>query len=314
MPLIKTILFDLSHNEMLNIDDKDFDEFSNFLKRLNLVVKKNEREQLTKKVLDKTDLFVIGNPIDNYFSSVEVKSVVDFVRNGGRLLLLSEYGSDFLQKTNLNDISSKFGIFFEKNIVKEANSINQNCTSLLHIQSFQDHNITKNIRELNIGGTCSLFLNSEAKPLLITPDNSYWSEIYNASSEQWIREEEKPLIISAFTEFGKGKVAAIGDIDIFTSNSKMGIKSLDNRKFLQNLINWLVEPVEESKVTSFVLDQIGELQYEIKESNKILNNIIETLTILEKRITNIEENSEIYSQNLSHENSFESKSLQEDKL
>jgi len=299
---------------MLNIDDKDFKEFSNFLKRINLSIKRNEREQITKEILDKADIFVIGNPIDNYFSSVEVKSVVDFVRKGGRLLLLSEYGSDSLQKTNLNDISGKFGIFFEKNIVKEANSINQNCTSLLHLQNFLDHNITKNLRELNIGGTCSLFLNRKAKPLLITPEDLFWSEIYNASSEQWIREEKKQLIVSAFTEFGKGKVAAIGDIDIFTSNSRMGIKSLDNRKFLQNLINWLVEPVKGSKVTSFVLDQLGDLQYEIKESNKILNNIIETLTILEKRISNLEENSEIYSQNLIQERSFESDSLQEDKL
>lgn len=300
---------------MLNIDDKDFHEFSNFLKRLNLSVKRNEQEQITKKVLDKTDLFVIGNPIDNYFSSIEVKSVVDFVRSGGSLLILSEYGSDFLQKTNVNDISGKFGIFFEKNIVKEANSVNLNCTSLLHIQSFPDHSITKNIREINIGGICSLFLNREAKPLLVTPGNSFWTEIYNASSEQWIKEEEKQLIIAAYTEFGKGKVAALGDIDIFTSNSRMGITSLDNRKFLQNLINWLAEPVEESKVTSFVLDQLGDLHYEIKESNKILNNIIETLTILEKRITNLEENSEVNSQNLNHEKSFESNSLlQEDKL
>jgi len=299
---------------MLNIDDEEFSEFFNLLKRLNVKMKRNDQDHLTKEVLDSIDLLVIGNPIDDYFSSSEVKDVVDFVRGGSSLLLLSEYGADFLQKTNLNDISGKFGIFFEKNIVKEANSVNDNCTSILHIQKFAEHKITKQLREINIGGTCSLFLNKNAKSLIQTPGTSFWSEEYDKSSEQWIKDEEKPQIISACVEFGKGKVVAIGDIDIFTSNSRIGINSMDNRKFLQNNINWLIEPVEESKVISFVLNQLGDLQYEMKESNKILNNIIETLTILEKRISNLEENTDLYSQNLEQEENYELKSIQEDEL
>ena len=153
-----------------------------------------------------------------------------------------------------------------------------------------------------------------AKALIQTPGKSFWSEEYDKSSEQWIKDEEKPQIISACVEFGKGKVVAIGDIDIFTSNSRIGINSMDNRKFLQNSINWLIEAVEESKVISFVLNQLGDLQYEMKESNKILNNIIETMTILEKRISNLEENTDLYSQNLEQEENYELKSTQEDKL
>ena len=300
---------------MLNIEDEEFSEFINLLKRLDLKIKRNEKENITKEVLDKSDLLVIGNPINDFFSSIEIKNIVDFVRSGGGLLLLSEYGADFLQKTNLNDISGKFGIFFEKNIIKEANSVNQNCTSILHIQNFSNHQITKQIREINIGGACSLFLKKEAKPLIITHEKSFWSEVYNKSSEQWIKEEEeKQQIISAYTEFGKGKVVAIGDIDIFTSNSKMGIKSLDNSKFLQNMINWLKEPVKESKIISFIINNLGDLQYEIKESNKIINNLIETMTVLEKRISNIEENSKISAQTLPPENSFDNRSFKEEKL
>ncbi len=299
---------------MLNIEDEEFSEFLNLLKRLDLKIKRNEKENITKEVLDKSDLLIIGNPINDFFSSIEIKKIVDFVRSGGGLLLLSEYGADFLQKTNLNDISGKFGIFFEKNIIKEANSVNQNCTSILHIQNFSNHQITKQIREINIGGACSLFLKKEAKPLIKTLEKSFWSEVYSKSSEQWIKEEEKQQIISAYTEFGKGKVVAIGDIDIFTSNSEMGIKSLDNSKFLQNMINWLIEPVKESKIISFILNNLGDLQYEIKETNKIINNLIETMTILEKRISKIEENSKIYAQNLTPKNNLNNTSFKEEKL
>jgi len=289
--LKKNVLIDLTHNEMLNIDDDEFKEFLDLLKRLDMKIKKNEDEHITKEALENIDLLIIGNPIDDFFSSLEIKHVVDYVRSGGGLLLLSEYGADYLQKTNLNDIAGKFGIFFEKNIIKETNSANQNCTSILHVQDFLKHDITKNIREIIIGGACSLLLTKGVKPLLQTSDHSIWSEFYNNTSEEWTKEDEKQQIIAAYTEFGQGKVVAIGDIDIFTSNSRIGINSLDNQKFLQNIINWLIEPVKESRIMGFILNQLGELQFEIRETNKVLNNIIETMTILEKRISYLEANS-----------------------
>ena len=154
-----TILFDLSHNEMLNIEEDEFSGFLDLLHSLGLKVKRNESKNLTKKVFQNIDILVIGNPIDDYFSSIEIKNIIDFVRDGGRLLLISEYGSDYLQKTNLNDISGKyFGIFFQKNIVKEYNKTNQNCSSILSIQNFPENKINSKLREVVIGGSCSLFL------------------------------------------------------------------------------------------------------------------------------------------------------------
>ena len=309
--LKKNILIDLTHNEMLNIDDEEFKEFLNLLKRLDLKVKKNEHERITKEILENIDLLIIGNPIDDFFSSLEIKHIVDHVRSGGGLLLLSEYGADSLQKTNLNDIAGKFGIIFEKNLIKEMNDNNQNCTSILHIQDFLKNQITKNLREMIIGGTCSLFLNKEVKPLLRTNENSVWSEIYNNTSEKWTKEEEKQQIVAAYTEFGQGKVVALGDIDIFTVNSRIGLNSFDNRKFVQNIINWIITPVKESKVMTFILNRLGDLQYEIRESNKVLNNIIETMTILEKRISYLEEISTLSKQKLKNEKKSEIESITE---
>lgn len=303
--LKKSVLIDLTHNEMLNIDDEEFKEFFNLLKRLDLKVKKSEQERITKEILEDIDLLIIGNPIDDFFSSLEIKHIVDHVRSGGGLLLLSEYGSDSLQKTNLNDITGKFGFFFEKNLIKEMNDNNQNCTSILHIQDFLKNPITKNLREMIIGGACSLFLNKDVKPLLLTNEKSVWSEIYNNKSEKWTKEDEKQQIIATYTEFGQGKVVAIGDIDIFTSNSRIGLNSYDNRKFIQNIINWLITPVKESKVMTFILNRLGDLQYEMRETNKVLNNIIETMTILEKRISYLEQNTKAYLQTSDSEESFE---------
>jgi len=284
----KTILFDLNHNEMLTLGD-EFSDFLKLLQNLNLKIKKNESKDLTKKFLEDVDVLVLGNPIDDYFSNIEIKDVVNFVRVGGNLMLVSEYGADFLQKTNLNNLASNFGIIFEKNLIKEQNSHNKNCSSILHIQEFPSHDIVNGLREVRIGGACSLFLKIGAKPLIQTSKSNIWSEIYNNNSEEWIKDKEQQHTIAAYSNFGQGKVVALGDIDIFCSDDNIGINSLDNHKFLQNAIIWLTEPVKRPDVMSFILDQMGELQSGVKEIQNTTNNIIETMSILEKRISYLEE-------------------------
>ena len=287
----KVILIDLSHGEMLTLDD-DFSDFLKLLHNLNFKIEKNDNKDLTKKVLNNIDVLILGNPIDDYFSNIEIKEIVNFVRLGGSLLLVSEYGADYLQKTNLNDITNHFGFLFEKNLIKEENPKNHNCSSILHIHEFPETDFLNGLREVVIGGTCSLYLKKGASALLETNKLNNWSEIYNNSSEEWEKDKEQQHIIAAYAKFGQGKVIALGDIDIFCSDDNIGINSLDNQKFLNNIFSWLVEPVKKSDVNSFILEQIGGLQNGVKNIQTTINNIIETMSILEKRLTNIEENSE----------------------
>ncbi|MFW9896317.1 MAG: hypothetical protein ACFFD7_10975, partial [Candidatus Thorarchaeota archaeon] len=59
-------------------------------------------------------------------------------------------------------------------------------------------------------------------------------------------------------------------------------------------------------------NQLGDLQFEIRESNKVLNNIIETMTILEKRISFLEENARLNSPSINLDHDGESESLQDE--
>ncbi len=285
----KTIFFDLNHNEMLNIEEKDFSDFLGLIQNLNLKIKKVENKALTKKVLEDVDILVIGNPINDYFSNIEIKEILDYVRIGGNLILISEYGGDSLQKTNLNDLAPNFGILFEKNLIKAKDSSTNNPSNILNIQNFPNKNVVNGLREVIIGGTCSLFLNKGAKPILQTDTTGAWSEIYNVTTGEWIRDNEKQQVIAACTEFGQGKVIALGDIDIFSKDNNFGINSVDNQKFIQNIFNWLIEPVKRPDVMTFILEQMGNVQNSIKEFHLTINNIIETMGILEKRISYLEE-------------------------
>ena len=303
MPFLKkpiTVFFDLTHNEMLNLDDEEFSEFLSFLEKQGFKIEKIENNDLTPKILKKIDVLIIGNPIGEYFSNIEIKSIIDFVREGGRLLLISEYGSDYLQKTNLNDISSKFfGIYFEKNIVKEITKKNQNSSNILKIKNVIENKITNQIREVIIGGSCSFFLNKDAKPLLNTNKKGVWSEIYDDSTGEWIKEEEQQQIIGAYSEYGQGKVVALGDIDIFTKDPNIGLNQMDNRRLISNIFTWLTEPVKKVDTINFMLKQLGEFHNERKEINKKISNIIETTSILEKRISLLETKSNLTQNNSS---------------
>ena len=166
---------------------------------------------------------------------------------------MSEYGSDFLQKTNLNDLlGTKFGIFFEKNIIKGILDENQNCSSIISIQEFENNQITNQLREIVMGGTCSFLLNRLANPLLVLKGDTFWTEEYNSVTEKWVREKplssKKNKIIAAYREYGRGKIIALGDIDIFTNDLNIGINKKDNRKFITNMFNWLIEPIKDSSV------------------------------------------------------------------
>ncbi|MBN1803605.1 MAG: hypothetical protein JW891_18995 [Candidatus Lokiarchaeota archaeon] len=288
-----SILFDLAHNEMVNFRDEEFSEFANLLKSLGFQLLKNDINELKKKTLDNIDILIIGNPVSSYFSQIEIKTIVDFVRDGGCLLLLSEYGSDYIQKTNLNDLTGTyFGIFFEKNIIKEKNLKNQNCTSILSINEFPESNINEQLHEIIIGGTCSIILNTLAKPLLIKKGNITWSEVYNSAAQQWVPEEnqinERDIILATYREYGRGKIVALGDIDLFTNDPNIGINKLDNRNFVINIFKWFTKPIKESSVRHWALDQLGSLQFQFKELNSKISNIIESLSLLEKRVSNLE--------------------------
>ena len=294
MHLLKksTILFDLAHQEMLNPNDEDFSSFFDLLQRIGVKVVKNETKEIVKDVLDGVDILVIGNPIEKYFSNVEVKNIVAFIMEGGGLLCLSDYGADFLQKTNLNDLlGTHFGIFFEKNLIKENNPINHNCSSILTINKFQEHEITNQLREIVVGGACSFLINRYAKPLIETNDHDVWSEEYNSITDQWVKEEyqkEEKKIIAAYREYGRGKIVAIGDVDMFTNDPNIGINRLDNRQFIANVFKWLIEPLKESTVRGWALNQLGTLQNEIKGLGSKIDNIIETMMLLENRISLLE--------------------------
>ena len=69
--------------------------------------------------------------------------------------------------------------------------------------------------------------------------------------------------------------------------------------------------MEEPNVLTFILNQMGNLQNEVKDINTVINNVIETMTILEKRLSFLEEKFNLSSVSKKSENKEEFEKIEE---
>ena len=109
MPKIKdfSVLVDTAHGEILSPLDEDFRSFFSLLARMGCSVLSHDSGKITADILKDIDLLLIGCPVDRYFMSDEIHCIVDYVIAGGNLFVMSEYGGDSIQKTNINATAGK---------------------------------------------------------------------------------------------------------------------------------------------------------------------------------------------------------------
>lgn len=280
------IVFDVLHENLLDINETDYAPFKKLLKKLGFEAGALDRDPIHDGALDGVDVLVIGCPVNELIPKGEVDAIVDFVRKGGQLVVASEYGGDIVQKTNLNELTKHFGIYFESSIVKSSRFGGSPNAPLF--TKFADHPITKSVLKLLLGGCASIRLAKNAEGIAFSGADS-WMEIYNQNDFEWTKRAEIDLPIAAVASYGNGRVFAIGDVDIFSADEVYGLKSMDNERFISNMLRWLSSPVNQDDVMSWVLSQIGLLSETVATLAKNVQNIIETTQQLDERLSDLEE-------------------------
>ncbi len=85
-------------------------------------------------------------------------------------------------------------------------------------------------------------LGKDAKPIVSTLPSS-WIEICSPHTFEWTREETQEILsLVAYSTYGQGRILAFSSLDFFSNKTIFGLSSLDNKKLIQNLFNWLVQP------------------------------------------------------------------------
>lgn len=157
-----------------------------------------------------------GSPI---FRPEEIEQIRSFVENGGGLFLISEFLSASW-KSNLNEIGKVFGIEFNDDSAAVPRRDRESIVARhFPILISSNHPCTEDIYQITYHRGCTLTIDQSksAQPVVSLPSGE---------------------IVCAASEFGKGRVVAIGDSDLFALPF---IGHSDNASFFANMIAWLMK-------------------------------------------------------------------------
>jgi hypothetical protein len=224
LPKTCKILFSESHDEQLKISKEDQSEVQFSLLRQVLNSLKYEISPVNKVItssnLADAKILVIGAPKFNLKAKLteeeEIKSIKQFVTNGGGLLLISNAKTMFNPPFWLSELASMANLEFQ-----EYHNYPQSF-----LESFEPHYITANVKQVKIGNISFLKVDSPARSIAFTK----------------ITQEEAVI---ACSKVGLGRVVAVGDLSIFTDEIlnleiENQNKLIENQKTLiTNIFVWL---------------------------------------------------------------------------
>jgi len=158
------------------------------------------------------------------FNAVEIRAIAQFVSDGRGFFLI---GNEYVGKEkNFNYLFNQlFGISFGEPVKDSVNNANP-AAGWSHspaINIFVEHKITKGIEEIILRDSSGLNLTKSSEPLAFSNPNA----------------EPSCIPVVGATEYGKGKVIAIGGDGIFNKDPKSGINVRDNTQFILNILEWM---------------------------------------------------------------------------
>ena len=260
------VLVDAGHGNFHTIEGR----YSTFAELLELDGYKvgNATGAVTQKLLSRADVFVISNalhggenakwilPARSAFETDEIQAIVQWVREGGALLLIADH-MPFPGATA--SLANEFGIVFingyAKKSIHESGMLSFDRSS----GSLADHPVTRGRVASEVVESVTSFTGQafrivgDAYSLMRMPDD--WAVFLPTESgligETTPYVSTKGLAQGAVLEFGHGRVAVFGEAAMFTaqtwvreddSTGRMGLNhplAKDNSQFVLNVMHWL---------------------------------------------------------------------------
>lgn len=244
-----TIGLDYSHNNILTLEASSYADFTQFLFTSGFKLGKVEAGFDLLTNFEKYDVIILSTPKNINLRSNEIENLENYVKNGGSLLIFSSSGGDYTNKTNLNELTQRFGFEFESDEVNDSmNYVFLQKRPIL--TKLKPHFITEQVKKIVFSSSCSTktidFVEDEKNikiEELIELGLNGWRKKYDG--EKWIEEDSPKIPLMVIVEYYKGKVVAFGNSSIFSSlGQEYGFTAFDNDILIANIIRWLVMDVE----------------------------------------------------------------------
>lgn len=173
---------------------------------------------LVDALKDSPKALIIFTPQKSY-KDEEVKAIIDFVEEGGKLLIAHDPAAGF--PSAINSIAQEFGMIFATGYLYSSEDKYGIYRNLI-IDNFEENDLTIGLNELVILTGTAIYTN--ATPLIYTNEDVYLSIV-----------DEKGEYAFAVLN---GTVLALGDITFMLDPF---IQLADNSLFLDNLVSWLLK-------------------------------------------------------------------------
>lgn len=281
-PTCVRVLFDEYHSESWTIsldraneinpeesNNSSYSRAAALLEKGEFFLERNEDMPLTTERLKNTDILVIIHPCDPKWEcttsltnspkldEAEINAIVDFVRNGGGLLVISEYENE-KYGNNLNALLQHLGLEIQNNTLTDnENAVDSNRTWVeLSPESDSDQTpVTNYVRSICYfrGGTCALREAPGAEPV----------PLFRTS----INAKPKRGVAAACSQVNLGRVVLIVDSDLF-GNDYIADPRFDHSQLWLNVFYWLAErvltsPLEVVSSTTHEQDAFNQLSTSI---------------------------------------------------
>lgn len=219
-----------------NPADSSLEKAADTLRGRGFDVVGHESGPLVAEALEGADVLVIDHPaakaaekttgdLPPVLESAEVDTVVDFVEQGGGLVVLAECDQD-VYGNNLNELLARFGLHVPSTTVHETaeggRRFHDNATWVLaDVEGGLGQGLLAGVDELCFyrAGVIDVSGAPDAKVLARTSASAYPAR--------------QPLAVAL--PYGAGRVVVLADSDIVGDDS---IDELDHRRFWTNLVTW----------------------------------------------------------------------------
>lgn len=206
----ETVLWDGSHGFLVKTEDYslsgNYGKLTEFMKNHGFTLTES-RLPFDKDTLDKVNVLVLTINAKETYSKIEVESIINFVKNGGGVLALCD--AKKFSHSGINDVLESFGI-----ICGKGDEIQQVGLTKVTISSDP---IFNGISEISFKSAGQVKVRDKAEARIVG-----------------LSIGGKPIETIGFAEVEKGRVVAIGDMDVF-ANSLF----TENEKFALAVFKWL---------------------------------------------------------------------------
>jgi hypothetical protein len=206
---------------------------------------------ITTTALNGYRTLVLADP-ETALSATEVGAINSFVRQGGRLVILGEWGPSVVWE-NVTPLSVGHGITFNSDTVSDPTD-NEGQDMWPLISNFSSDPLVSGLNTIALYAGCSLYLHGSAKALAFGDLDAYTAEessgeLTKSETDDAFVAGENPNfiivlyipIVMAYSQYGKGDIVAIGDSNLWTNDdidfdSIMALEEYDNKQVAFNIL------------------------------------------------------------------------------